>query len=111
MTHVDYIPTLFSFTTEERRTALKKKAKKHKRVVSMKRKKCQHQRKATVSRAVEPSEQQEVTTADSTEIHDEWFQQTEECSSNIKQTSNMCEMESDDNVLVSQCSERVVVSV
>ena len=74
----------------------------------MKRKRRQHQRKATVSRAVEPSEQQEVTTADSTEIHDECFQQTEECSSNIEQTSNMCEMESDDNVSVSQCSERVV---
>ena len=66
-THVDYIPTLFSFTTEARRKALTKRAKKHKQVVSMKRKRRQYQRKVKVSRA---TEQEDVIKAD-TYIHDE----------------------------------------
>jgi len=50
-TNVHYIPTLFSFTTEEQKKACTRRTKKHKRVVSMKRKRCQHQMK--VSRAQE----------------------------------------------------------
>ena len=34
--HVDYIPTIFAFTTEEQRAALWKRVKKHEQVISMK---------------------------------------------------------------------------
>jgi len=67
----------------------------------MKRKRCQHQKKAVASRVVEPLEQQEVKAADSTEIQVEQFQQAKESSTNIDKTSNMCEMESGDSDLVS----------
>ena len=103
-THVDYIPTLFSFTTEARRKALTKRAKKHKQVVSMKRKRRHHQKTVKVSRA---TEQEEVTTAD-IYINDERSQQAEESNISIEEMSSTCEIENDDSSLVSQCSEQVV---
>ena len=60
-THVDYIPALFIFTTEERMTVLEKRAKKHKTVVvSMKKKRFQHQKKAPVRITVEQLVEQEI---------------------------------------------------
>lgn len=34
--HVDYVPTLFVFTTEEQRVALGKRVKKHEQMIAMK---------------------------------------------------------------------------
>lgn len=86
---------------------LTKRAKKHKRVVLMKRKRSQHKMKAKVIRAIELSEQEDVATAD-TDIYDECSQQAEEPSTNTEETSLMCEMENDESSLVSQSDEQGV---
>ena len=109
-THVDYIPTLFSFTSEERRTVLEKRAKNHKRLVSIKKKRLQRQKKAPVRITVEPSVEQEITSVYNAEIDGDDLQQTEVCHTNVEQlqAANIVELENDDGGSVPQCSEHVV---
>ena len=109
-THVDYIPTLFSFTPKERKAALELRANKHRRRVSMKKKRLQHQKKAPKRKRVEPLMEQEVTSADNAEILGDDLQQPETFHTNIEQSqaANMVDMENDDGGLMSLCSERAI---
>ena len=107
-THVDYVPTLFSFTPKERRAVLEKRAKKHKRVVSMKKKRLQRQKKAPVRKRVEPLMEQEITSADNAEIQSDDLQQSEVFHSDIEQSqaANIPELEINNGGLMPQCSEQ-----
>ena len=50
-THVDYVPTLFSFTTEEQKAALRKRVKKHEQIIAMKKRRleCGRRKETDVS--------------------------------------------------------------
>ena len=44
-THVDYVPTLFVFTTEEQRVPLGKRVKKHEQMIAMKKRRLDYLRR------------------------------------------------------------------